>query len=159
MVKLASVAARIASALHMQPENDVPEAIKNGSLYTDILKEHWRHRLLDFDLISFWEADEKVRQCDCCPEASKLTAWQIVSRESASFGIPGDREGIIELKAGHSDLCRFDISKKDGDLLKRVRFPIQELYEKALAKGESTAVHSESDTELERRLAALRAPV
>ena len=60
LVKLASVAAHIASFLRMQPENDVPEAIRDGSLYTDILKEHWRQRLLDFDLISFWEADEKV---------------------------------------------------------------------------------------------------
>ena len=52
---LASMAARVASTLHMQPENDVAEAIKNGSLYTDLLKEHWRHRLLDYDLVSFWE--------------------------------------------------------------------------------------------------------
>ena len=58
--KLASAAAQIATALRMQPKNDIPEAIRNGSLYTDILKEHWRQRLLDFDLISFWEGDEKV---------------------------------------------------------------------------------------------------
>ena len=60
LVTLASVAARIASTLQLQPENDVPEAIRNGSLYTDILKEHWRQRLLDFDLYSFWEGDERV---------------------------------------------------------------------------------------------------
>ena len=60
LVKLASVAARLASKVRMQPENDVPEAIRDGSLYTEILKEHWRQRLLDFDLISFYESDEKV---------------------------------------------------------------------------------------------------
>ncbi|MCJ1373974.1 hypothetical protein MMC20_005204 [Loxospora ochrophaea] len=142
LVTLASVAARIASTLQLQPENDVPEAIRNGSLYTDILKEHWRQRLLDFDLYSFWEGDERI-----------------VTRESASFGVPGDKEAIIELKAAHSDLCRFDQSEGDQVLFKRVRIPIQEMYEKALSKSESVGVHSQIDLELESRLAALRAPV
>ena len=87
-----------------------------------------------------------------------LTPLKTVTRESASFGIPGEREAIIELKAAHSDLCRFDESEEDQILLKRVRIPVQEMYQKALSKGESVVSDLQMDLELESRLAALRPP-
>lgn len=55
LVTLGSAAARVATALYLQPNSDIGEALQNGSLYTDILKDYWRDRLLDYDLISFWE--------------------------------------------------------------------------------------------------------
>ena len=66
-----------------------------------------------------------------------LIKVKIVPRESAIFGIPGDREAIIEIKATHSDICRFDKSEYDKDLYKLVRGNVEDLYEKALKKGES----------------------
>ena len=71
------------------------------------------------------------------------------------FGIPGDREAIIEIKARHSDMCRFDESEHDQDLLKLVRSNVEDLYEKALKKGEFDTVQSGLDDILERRLSAL----
>ena len=84
LVKLASAAARIASTLRLQPENDVPEAIRDGSLYTDILKEHWRQRLLDFDLVSFWEGGEKVSH-RVKPSAISLVACPGIARISSDM--------------------------------------------------------------------------
>ena len=52
---LGSAAAKVASTLHLQPVNDISEALKSGSLYTDLLKDYWRDRLEDYDLISFYE--------------------------------------------------------------------------------------------------------
>ena len=56
-------------------------------------------------------------------------------------------------------MCRFDVSEDDQILLKRVRIPIQQMYENALKKGESVGTHSQFDYELENRLAALRPSV
>ena len=44
----------------------------------------------------------------------KLDAYalQLVPRESAVFGLAGDRENQIKLIATHCDMCRFDPSEK-----------------------------------------------
>ena len=55
LVALGAAAARIASALHMQPSNDLIETLKKGSLFSDLLAEQWRHHLESYQLVSFWE--------------------------------------------------------------------------------------------------------
>jgi len=35
-----------------------------------------------------------------------------VPRDSAIFGLPGDRENAIKLDAKHEDMCRFDLSNE-----------------------------------------------
>lgn len=34
---------------------------------------------------------------------------QIVSRESATLGLSGERETVLRMEANHSDICRFDL--------------------------------------------------
>ena len=55
LVALGTAAARIASALHLQPSNDLIETLKKGSLFSDLLAEQWRHHLESYQLVSFWE--------------------------------------------------------------------------------------------------------
>lgn len=55
LVALGSAAARVATKLHVQPSSDIVEALKSGSLFSDILQEHWRQQLLSYQIISFWE--------------------------------------------------------------------------------------------------------
>ena len=55
LVALGAAAARIASALQAQPSNDLIETLKKGSLFSDVLAEHWRHHLESYELVSFWE--------------------------------------------------------------------------------------------------------
>lgn len=61
---------------------------------------------------------------------------QIVSRESARFGLPGDRENIVQLKADHSGVCRFDRSQVDRDNFELVQSNIKDLYKSSLRIGE-----------------------
>ena len=55
LVALGSAAARIARSIHMQPSSDIIETLKKGSLFTDILAEHWRQQLESYSIVSFWE--------------------------------------------------------------------------------------------------------
>lgn len=56
------------------------------------------------------------------------------------FGLPGDRENIVRLDASHSDMCRFDQSKRDQDNFKLVWSNVEDLYEDALKRGESISI-------------------
>lgn len=151
---LGTIAARIATALHLQPQNHIVETLKSGSLFTDLLKEHWRHQLESYQIVSFWEG-----------------LGSVVPKSSAIFGLPGRRERIVELKADHSDLCRFDESPRDQDNLKIISNNVQDLYEIALKRSESVSVlcaseegseaandTKEIDQDVETRLALLRVP-
>ena len=55
LVALGSAAARIAQGLHLQASNDISETLKKGSLFTDVLAEHWRQQLESYQIVSFWE--------------------------------------------------------------------------------------------------------
>lgn len=57
---------------------------------------------------------------------------QIVSKESATFGLLGSRENVVRLDADHRNSCRFDDSMHDQDNFKLVRGNIQELYNDAI---------------------------
>ena len=45
--------AKIATAVGFQKGDDVLETLKNGSIFSDIMQEHWGHQLLKYDIISF----------------------------------------------------------------------------------------------------------
>lgn len=59
-------------------------------------------------------------------------------RESARFGIPGDRENVVKLNANHSGVCKFGSSQVDQDNFKLVRSNIRDLYKNALNSRLST---------------------
>lgn len=61
-VSLGSVVAKIATTAGFQKGDDVLETLKNGSIFSEIMQEHWRHQLLKYDIISFWGATDKVSQ-------------------------------------------------------------------------------------------------
>ncbi|KAK1636654.1 hypothetical protein BDP81DRAFT_449649 [Colletotrichum phormii] len=105
LVSLGSLAAKIATATGFQKGDDVLETLKQGSIFSDIMNEHWRHQLLQYDIVSFWGGFDNV-----------------VPRESARLGMPGDRENVVRLDADHST---------------RVRSNIKDMYKKALKQNGS----------------------
>ncbi|RYP50073.1 hypothetical protein DL768_004359 [Monosporascus sp. mg162] len=85
LVSIGAVAAKIAVALGFQKGDDILETLDSGSMFSDIMHEHWRQRLLEYDIVSFWG-----------------TLDEIVPKESTSFGLPGKRENVVALQASHS---------------------------------------------------------
>jgi hypothetical protein len=82
---------------------------------------------------------------------------KIVSMDSATFGLPGENEHVVKIDATHIDMCRFDgESQKDKDNYERVWNNLEELYEDALARGESINVEAPTAASLSERLIALR---
>jgi hypothetical protein len=69
-------------------------------------------------------------------------ACQIVSAESARFGMPGDHENVVKLNADHSGVCKFGPSQTDQDNFKLVRGNIRDLYKRALQKCELSTIPS-----------------
>jgi hypothetical protein len=52
-----------------------------------------------------------------------------VSRESASFGLPGDIENVVRLNSDHRNMCRFNPAEQtDVDNYKHVRHNLRRLY-------------------------------
>ena len=70
LVALGSAAARVATKLHLQPPSDIVETLKEGSMFSDILQEHWRQQLLSYQIISFWEGIGDV--CDLKTKCDNL---------------------------------------------------------------------------------------
>jgi triacylglycerol esterase/lipase EstA (alpha/beta hydrolase family) len=60
LVSLGGMAAKIATAVGFQKGDDVVETLKDGSIFSDIMQEHWRHQLLQYDIASFWGALDTV---------------------------------------------------------------------------------------------------
>ncbi|ETS73696.1 hypothetical protein PFICI_14642 [Pestalotiopsis fici W106-1] len=129
LVSLGGVAAKIATRSGFQKGDDVIEVLKKGSMFSDIMEEQWRHQLLMYDIVSFWGSED-----------------DIVPRESARFGLPGDRENVVKLNADHGSVCRFGLGQTDLDNLKLVRGNIRDVYRNALKTrasppGESGEIH------------------
>ncbi|KAK2020925.1 hypothetical protein LX32DRAFT_605626 [Colletotrichum zoysiae] len=149
LVSLGSLAAKIATTTGFQKGDDVLEVLKQGSIFSDIMQEHFRHQLEKYNIVSFWGGFDNV---------SPL----VVPRASARLNMPGDRENVVKLDADHSTVCKFGPTESDQDNLKLVRSNIKELYKKALHHSELDAVpvpdgsESKVDVELQARLAALQ---
>jgi hypothetical protein len=60
LVSLGGLAAKIAIATGFQKGDDVVETLKDGSIFSDIMQQHWRHQLLKYDIVSFWGALDSV---------------------------------------------------------------------------------------------------
>ncbi|KAK2616030.1 hypothetical protein N8I77_002749 [Diaporthe amygdali] len=127
-VKLGFTAAKIAQSLGLEPNESIVQALKPGSLFSDFLKEAFRHQLENYNIVSFWEKESTI-----------------VTKESATFGLPGHRENIIGLEAKHSNICRFDLEiEEDRDVYEFVKNNMLWVYEEAL-----------KEADMEQRLEAL----
>ncbi|KAF3407827.1 hypothetical protein DPV78_000268 [Talaromyces pinophilus] len=116
LVKLGDYIAKFAMSLNIQRGDNILEILKSSSLAADTLREHWRHRLDKFDIVSFWGNRDSI-----------------VEKESARFGLPGDREKWIILDADHHTICRFGPDEDDQHNLKIVKSRLKELYAAALS--------------------------
>ncbi|KAJ0119942.1 hypothetical protein J7T55_000792 [Diaporthe amygdali] len=118
-VKLGFTAASIAQSLGLEPNESIVQALRPGSLFSDFLKEAFRHQLENYNIVSFWEKE-----------------GTIVTKESATFGLPGHRENIIGLEAKHSSICRFDLDiEQDRDVYEFVKNNMYWVYEEALKEA------------------------
>ena len=61
LVNLGTLASKIATTAGFQKGDDIMEVLKSGSMFSDIMQEHWRHQLLEYDIVSFWGALDNVR--------------------------------------------------------------------------------------------------
>ncbi|KAH7317217.1 hypothetical protein BKA65DRAFT_111198 [Rhexocercosporidium sp. MPI-PUGE-AT-0058] len=125
LVSLGGVVARIATAVGLQKGDDVLETLKNGSIFSEIMQEHWRQQLLKYDIISFWGALDNI-----------------VPAESARFGMPGDHENVVKLNADHNGVCKFGPTLEDQDNFKLVRGNIKDLYKNALKIDDDKELHA-----------------
>ncbi|KAI1197061.1 hypothetical protein F5X97DRAFT_334208 [Nemania serpens] len=128
-VKLGFAAAKIAESLGFNSNDSIIQALTPGSLFGDFLRESFRHQLENYLIISFWE--------------KKST---IVTKASATFGLPGHRENILGLEADHSNICKFNTNEQDDqDIYESfVEHNFHWLYEEAM-----------KDASFERRLKGL----
>lgn len=62
LAKIGGVVAKIANDLGFQKGDNVLETLKEGSIFTDVMHEHWRHHLFKYDIVSFWGAFDNVSQ-------------------------------------------------------------------------------------------------
>ena len=102
------------------------------------MREHWRHQLLEYDIISFWGALDNVKFESVVELRVLIVGLQVVPRESARFGIPGDRENVVKLNADHSGICKFGSTVAEQDNFKLVKVNIRDIYKNALKKCESS---------------------
>jgi len=60
LVSLGKITSKIATTAGFQKGDDVLEVLKSGSMFSDIMNEHWRHQLLEYDIVSFWGGLDNV---------------------------------------------------------------------------------------------------
>lgn len=53
--------AKIVKSVKRNKSNDLLETVENGSLFSDILKENWRHQLENYQIVSCYETIDPVR--------------------------------------------------------------------------------------------------
>ena len=92
------------------------------------------------------------------PSSHLSNKSKVVPRKSAIYGMPDDKEVIIEIKADHSNMCRFDgVSAHDNDNFKTVWGALEDMYDSAIQEGETESLTSEAA--LNRRLQEIRIPL
>ena len=73
-------------------------------------------------------------------------------KTSAIYGLPDDREVVVEIKADHSNICRFDMTDaRDQGNFKRVWNALEDMYELAIRQGELERI-STGNSEADQRL-------
>lgn len=73
-----------------------------------------------------------------------------MTKDSARFGLAGDKENIVKLNADHSRVCKFGSSIEDQDNFKLVRSNIRDLYKVALERIGELNVTAPSDIREDR---------
>ncbi|MCJ1306785.1 hypothetical protein MMC25_000428 [Agyrium rufum] len=97
LVNAGSVATRFACLVGAQKNLDIEQTLQSSSLFTETHQRMFKNQKLDCPIVSFWEG-----------------YGDIVPKDSATFGLPDDKEALIEIKATHNDMCRFDsVSPED----------------------------------------------
>lgn len=59
-VKLGKMAAEIAKSLGFKKGDNVIQTLEGGSMFSDLMQEHFRHQLSYYDIVSFWGSRDKV---------------------------------------------------------------------------------------------------
>lgn len=54
LVKMGNAVAKVAISLGFKAGDNILETLKSASIFTEIMREHWRHQLLNYDIRSFW---------------------------------------------------------------------------------------------------------
>lgn len=54
-IKFSKACVSIAQSLPWRVSNDIMEALKRGSLFSDLLHENWKHQLEQYRFLSFYE--------------------------------------------------------------------------------------------------------
>lgn len=65
LVSIGAIAVRIANSLGFRSSSAIVGALKHGSLFSDMLKEAWRHQLESYQIVSFWEGIGEVSRLFC----------------------------------------------------------------------------------------------
>jgi hypothetical protein len=60
LVSIGTMATEIAHAAGLKKGDDVLEYLKDGKMFSDIMQEHWRQQLMEYDIVSFWGAYDNV---------------------------------------------------------------------------------------------------
>ncbi|KFY31849.1 hypothetical protein V493_00740, partial [Pseudogymnoascus sp. VKM F-4281 (FW-2241)] len=118
LVTAGKTAANVALWLGFQKGDNIIETLDKGSMFTDIHKDHFRQQFETYRMVSFWGDKDTI-----------------VSRASSKFGLAGDRERIVELKADHHGVAAFGYTTKDEGNLKKVTSNVKWLYDEALKLG------------------------
>lgn len=53
LVAFGAIVSNLATFLGWKKGDNIIQTLQSGSLYSDILQDHWRHRLGQFDIVSF----------------------------------------------------------------------------------------------------------
>ncbi|KAG5804038.1 hypothetical protein H9Q74_011112 [Fusarium xylarioides] len=122
LVNLGQVASAIARNLGFEKGDNIIDTLEKEGMFSQLMGELWRHRLLEYPIISFWGEYDKI-----------------VIKESASFGLPGTNEHVVSLPASHDGICKFGDNQQDKDNLERVIVNIYELCHSAVSLRESLA--------------------
>lgn len=60
LLSLGGVAANIALYVGLKEGDNVIETLRKGGIFSDIMQEHWRHQLEEYNIISFWGSLDEV---------------------------------------------------------------------------------------------------
>jgi hypothetical protein len=72
LVSLGSKAATIAHHLGFQKGDHLLQALETGSMFLDVHREHLRHQLFDYRIISFWGIHDTVSKFLGCVDIIEL---------------------------------------------------------------------------------------
>lgn len=147
LVGFGQIFARIVRIVTMSPSNDRLDAVRSGTVFSDILREHWKEQMTNYRVYSYHEGEGQVSwsdnillYLDAIPRCYILTRPQIVTRDSAILGLGSAIETVARLQGTHSNICRLDKDSTDpGDVdnWEVVIEGFRELYKHALPDGEA----------------------